>query len=122
MTPDPKHPITDVDARFSTVHRSETHAVIEALRKAGVYFECHRERTEGRSRFSELRHLLVSERRRYGENRSHSQSDVHQVRKKPNQRVEATADSAFCFDLEPLAGGASRWRSTYQHLRHEEIL
>ena len=28
----------------------------------------------------------------------------------PNESVEATAGSAFCFDLESLAGGASRWR------------
>lgn len=39
MTPDPQHPITDIDARFTAVHPSETHAVIEALRRAGVYFD-----------------------------------------------------------------------------------
>ena len=39
MTPDPNHPITDLDAHFSPVHPSETPAVLEALRKAGVYFD-----------------------------------------------------------------------------------
>ncbi len=28
-----------MDARFSAIHPDETHAVIEALRKAGVYFD-----------------------------------------------------------------------------------
>ena len=39
MKPNANHPITDVDARFSAVHPDETHKVIEALRKAGVYFD-----------------------------------------------------------------------------------
>ena len=39
MNPDPNHPITDMDAPFSAVHPDETHAVIEALRKAGIYFD-----------------------------------------------------------------------------------
>ena len=39
MTPDPQHPITDLDAHFSPVHPDETPVVIEALRKAGVYFD-----------------------------------------------------------------------------------
>ena len=29
----------------------------------------------------------------------------------PNQCVGSTAGSAFCFDLEPLGGGGSRWGS-----------
>lgn len=39
MKPDPKHPITDLDAKFTAVHPDETSKVIEALRRAGVYFD-----------------------------------------------------------------------------------
>ncbi len=39
MSPDPNHPMSDLDARFSAVHPSETFRVIEALREAGVYFD-----------------------------------------------------------------------------------
>jgi len=39
MKPDPNHPATDMEARFSAVHPSETHLIIEALRKNGVYFD-----------------------------------------------------------------------------------
>jgi len=39
MTPDPKHPITNLDATFASVHPRDTHRVMEAFRQAGVYFD-----------------------------------------------------------------------------------
>jgi len=39
MKPDSQHPISDLDARFTAVHPNDTSTVIEALRKAGVYFD-----------------------------------------------------------------------------------
>ncbi len=39
MTPDPHHPITDVDAPFTATLPKDTSRVIEALRNEGVYFD-----------------------------------------------------------------------------------
>lgn len=39
MKPDPNHPITDLDSKFTAVHPDETCKVIEALRLADVYFD-----------------------------------------------------------------------------------
>ncbi len=39
MTPDPHHPITDVDATFSAISPEHTFRLMEALRKEGVYFD-----------------------------------------------------------------------------------
>jgi hypothetical protein len=39
MTPDSKHPITNLDATFSAISPQDTYRVMEALRLAGVYFD-----------------------------------------------------------------------------------
>ena len=39
MTPDPNHPVTDVEAAFTATAPENTYAVMEALRKAGIYFD-----------------------------------------------------------------------------------
>lgn len=37
--PDPKHPITNLNATFSAIAPRDTNRVMEALRQAGVYFD-----------------------------------------------------------------------------------
>jgi hypothetical protein len=39
VKPDPHHPITDLDATFSPIPVQHTQHVMDALRKAGVYFD-----------------------------------------------------------------------------------
>ena len=39
MTPDPNHPITDLDATFTTTKPEDTYRVMQALRGAGVTFD-----------------------------------------------------------------------------------
>ena len=39
MKPDPHHPLTDVDATFTATLPKDTYRVMEALRKAQVYFD-----------------------------------------------------------------------------------
>jgi hypothetical protein len=38
MTPDPYHPVTDVDAPFSAISPEHTCRLMEALREKGFYF------------------------------------------------------------------------------------
>jgi hypothetical protein len=39
LKPDPNHPITDVNATFAATTPDKTWKLIEALRRAGVYFD-----------------------------------------------------------------------------------
>jgi hypothetical protein len=39
MTPDRKHPLTDLDATFAATLPKDTYRLMEALRQAGIYFD-----------------------------------------------------------------------------------
>ncbi len=39
MTPDPNHPITDLDATFTGTKPEDTYAVMHALRLAGINYD-----------------------------------------------------------------------------------
>jgi hypothetical protein len=39
IRPDPNHPSTDLDATFAATLPKDTYRLMEALRKAGVYFD-----------------------------------------------------------------------------------
>ena len=39
MTPDPHHPITDLDAGFAATVPENTSGLVEILRRAGIYFD-----------------------------------------------------------------------------------